>query len=1197
MMQRFASIATVFMAMLLSGNVHCQDCRTLVKTANVFYTHGHYREAVQVVEPVLRSLDTSILLQDTSCRKLYLFSGTCLFANGQFREAISIFEKIRNDILIRGGSCDPEYARVLKCLADCYLQLGDYETAYPFYRQCEGILRMQGGIDTPDYAELADNLAMLYCYQGKFDSSLNLLMESRDVRNRISGVHTAGYATTLDNFANLYYEMGRFPEALSSEEEALGIRAELLGLRHPDYARSLTNLAAIYQSVGKYDTALVLFQEAMGIYKETLGEKHPDYAVVLLNMANLHRRLGKYPEALPLFREAAGIDLETSGKMSPNYAISLFNLAGVYSLMGNYDSALATYLQVRYIMERTLGTQHPDYARVLSNLGYVYIRTGDYEKAVPLYIQVVALYKVVLGPRHVEYARALNNLAILYKRLGKYENALPLFKESIQIREEILGKDHPDYAKSLNMLASLYEDMGNYRQATQLYEEASAINRKALGSRHPDYAYDLLNLARHLQGTGQDSLCLRMVEEALSIIMETKGNQNDDYASILNELGRYYDKLGRYDSALIAYTRSLEITRDVLGTNHPNYANTLQNLAHYYWQQGNCDVAIPRLTESSGIYKKILGNSSPEYAQSLTELTEINLDCNDKASALPYLEEADTLISQNLMENFTFLSEEDKKLYLAKIGYFYDLYLSALLTSFRDSPELLALGYTNELLVKGLILNTEAATQKAILASGDTVIIQMYETLRQLRRQMYSWQQKPVRERSVNLEELKDQVEKMSDEVAFRSKEFKTMQLSLRTNWKEVHSHLEAGEAAIEFVCFRPRIRGRTEGDRCYCAYILSNDDPAPRMVYLCTESQLKQVLPPLNASPSLINRTYAGNSLYQLIWAPLDSLLPGIRKVYYSPAGLLHNVSFAAIMSPKGNVLLNEFRLCQVSSTRVVAHQQKVKPVTSAVVIGGISYDVDTAAFFRYGSGTGGSAFHPHSNSPIQNRGSAGGYRYLPGTLKEVTLIRDKMLKKGIKARVYTADAALEESFIGLSGKDAPALIHIATHAYYFPDTINDKIRALRLASGSGDAIFRYSDDPMFRSGLLMTGANLTLKSIPLPPGVEDGILTAREVSNLNLMKTQLVVLSACRTGQGDIMGSEGVEGLQRGFKMAGVRFLVMSLWEVPDKETTEFMDLFYDQLLGAQDIREAFRNTQVSMMKRYLHDPNKWAAFVLVE
>jgi CHAT domain-containing protein len=191
----------------------------------------------------------------------------------------------------------------------------------------------------------------------------------------------------------------------------------------------------------------------------------------------------------------------------------------------------------------------------------------------------------------------------------------------------------------------------------------------------------------------------------------------------------------------------------------------------------------------------------------------------------------------------------------------------------------------------------------------------------------------------------------------------------------------------------------------------------------------------------------------------------------------------------------------------------------------------------------------------------------------------------------------AMEESFASLSGPLSPSLIHLSTHGFYFPDTLANENRKNITYTSGGDIQFRYSGDPLLRSGLLMTGANLTWKGLPGPDGMEDGILTAREVSNMNLMNTQLVVLSACQTGLGDVNGSEGVEGLQRGFKMAGAKYILMSLWKVPDNETTGFMVAFYDSWLSGKNFRDAFHVAQVAMKTKYPGEPFKWAGFVLVE
>jgi len=194
-----------------------------------------------------------------------------------------------------------------------------------------------------------------------------------------------------------------------------------------------------------------------------------------------------------------------------------------------------------------------------------------------------------------------------------------------------------------------------------------------------------------------------------------------------------------------------------------------------------------------------------------------------------------------------------------------------------------------------------------------------------------------------------------------------------------------------------------------------------------------------------------------------------------------------------------------------------------------------------------------------------------------------------------YTGINASEESFKALSGNNSPEIIHLATHGFFFPDPKKQKRKDDLLFQQLNDSPYTRADNPLMRSGLLFAGANTVWTGDEIPGYLEDGVLTAYEVSGLNLFNTKLVTLSACETGLGDIQGTEGVYGLQRSFKMAGVDYLIMSLWQVPDKETQEFMTLFYKNLTSGQPIAEAFRNTQKTMHKKY--EPFYWAGFVLLQ
>jgi CHAT domain-containing protein len=186
-----------------------------------------------------------------------------------------------------------------------------------------------------------------------------------------------------------------------------------------------------------------------------------------------------------------------------------------------------------------------------------------------------------------------------------------------------------------------------------------------------------------------------------------------------------------------------------------------------------------------------------------------------------------------------------------------------------------------------------------------------------------------------------------------------------------------------------------------------------------------------------------------------------------------------------------------------------------------------------------------------------------------------------------------------GCNGRGGLGVLHLATHGFFLPDQrLNRKERAVGLQSDEGA---RGLEDPMLRSGLFFAGANRTLAHQPVLAGLHNGVLTAYEVSTLNLQGTELVVLSACDTGLGETHDGEGVFGLQRGLQEAGAQTVLMSKWDVPDKETQELMNRFYQKWLGGKSKHEALREAQQEIRAEVREEhsgdfPWYWGAFVLV-
>jgi CHAT domain-containing protein len=335
-----------------------------------------------------------------------------------------------------------------------------------------------------------------------------------------------------------------------------------------------------------------------------------------------------------------------------------------------------------------------------------------------------------------------------------------------------------------------------------------------------------------------------------------------------------------------------------------------------------------------------------------------------------------------------------------------------------------------------------------------------------------------------------------------------------------------------------------------------------------------------------------------------------------------LYNVPFHAIYAPKndgdevmaakidkrGAVIQNEkviteqnaeylidrYTLHQLTSTRYLAmglkQKEKEKIGNNMAMVGGVNYD------YLPGSQSAATKTKKNKNASRSSQSTSVKLDYLEGTKTEVEQIASSVTPNNWQATILEYNNATEEKIITLENKETKSILHIATHGYAFPEfDINDTT----ISKNSLRYSFRYSTNPMVRSGLILAGGNWawTGSDTLTKLGAEqNGILTALEVSQLNLKKTKLVVLSACETGLGKIEGSEGTFGLKRGFKLAGVEQMIVSLWSVPDKETMELMTLFYSDLTKSLNPVSSFSNAQKEMRNKYPADPEKWAGFVLV-
>ena len=905
---------------------------------------------------------------------------------------------------------------------------------------------------------------------------------------------------------------------------------------------------------GDYDAAITFCELDIEIRKNVLGENHPDYAASLGSLGNLYYTIGDYSQAEQYYLQSLEIRKNVLGENHPDYAASLNNLGSLYYTIGAYSQAEHYYLQSLEIQKNVLGENHPAYAASLGSLGNLYYTIGAYSQAEQYYLQSLEIQKNVLGENHPYYAASLGNLGILYRAIGDYSQAEHYYLQSLEIRKNVLGENHPDYAASLNNLGNLYSDMGAYSQAEHYQLQSLEITKNVLGENHPDYAASLMGLGSLYRDIGAYSQAEKYYLQSLEIRKNVLGENHPDYAASLNNLGNLYSAIGDYSKAEHYYLQSLEIRKNVLGENHPDYAGSLSNLGILYRAIGDYSQAEHYYLQSQDIYKS-------RYLQSLD-----------------------------------YMSEQQRELYWSTIKSDYEyIYPKFTYLYQTEKPNISTFAYNNELFTKGLLLASSNGIRRSILESGDTTLIRQWSDLGTKKQQIMVMEEKEPQ--SEYLKQIRQEAEQLEKEVTKSSSAFRQSREQWQLTWDSVRNNLSDNQLAIEYFT-APLNKDSTM----YCALLLHNNSEYPELIPLFEEKEVLPMINPLVDGKPKPDNTYRydvyGAELTEKVWSKILPYIKQGETIYFAPSGLIHQLAIEALPYDENHTMSDMFNLVRLSSTReIVLHKGELKHST-ATLYGGIQYNMSgeelLAESEQYAT-TNLLASRGIENDTL-NRGTVS---YLRGTKTEVENINRMLKENKLQVQLFTYKEANEESFKALSGKHQN-ILHIATHGFFWTDSTAYKkdYFSQRMMLMNDNMPQPPAIDPLNRCGLLFAGANTALQghSNELPNGVQDGILTAKEISLLDLRDADLVVLSACETGKGEITG-EGVFGLQRAFKQAGAQTIIMSLWPVNDAATQLLMTEFYrNWITKNQSKREAFRNAQQTVRSKY-EEPVYWAGFIMLD
>ncbi|MCA2883192.1 tetratricopeptide repeat protein [Microcystis sp. M043S1] len=786
---------------------------------------------------------------------------------------------------------------------------------------------------------------------------------------------------------------------------------------------------------------------------------------------------------------------------------------------------------------------------------------GKYNEAIPLAEQALAIRKKVLGDNHPDTAQSLNNLAELYTVQGRYSEAEPLYKQALAIIKQQLGDNHPYTATSLNNLALLYQSQGRYSEAEPLYKEALAIRKQQLGDNHPDTAASLNNLAELYRVQGRYSEAEPLYKQALAIWKQQLGDNHPDTAISLNNLAGLYESQGRYSEAEPLYKQALAIRKQQLGDNHPSTATSLNNLAGLYQSQGRYSEAEPLYKEALAIIKQQLGDNHPLTAASLNNLAGLYWSQDDIPQAINYLSQGLAVEEYNLLENLKMGDDKQKQDYMAKVLGTTNSVISLNLQAVPNNPEVTRLALKTILERKGRILDVSTNSLQILRQRTDDpesqqLLTQLIEVRTQLSNLTFK-KPEDIKNPEIYRQQINEVTEKAKEiegKIGVRSAEFRS--LSQPITLEGIQKLIPADAALVEIVRYQPYNPKAPENQRFgnprYAVYILypNGDIKAKdlgeakpiddKLIYFRDNlADAETPLPQLQKSARKLDET---------LMQPIRQLLGNTKTILLSPDAALNLIPFEALVDENNQYLVENYHITYLTSGRdLLRLKDKFASQQSPLIVADPFY------------GKAGEKVALTRSIDLSEFTFPG----LPGTEQEAKAIKNLLPQ----ATVLTGSQATENA---VKQVKKPNILHIATHGFFKPES-------------------NVIENPLLRSGLVLAGVTIGQSA------GDDGVLTALETTNLNLVGTKLVVLSACDTGKGDIKIGQGVYGLRRALVIAGSESQLISLWKVSDDATKDLMVAYYGRLQKGEGRSEALRQIQLGMLKgeKQKH-PFYWASFI---
>ncbi|MFN8436601.1 MAG: CHAT domain-containing tetratricopeptide repeat protein [Cytophagales bacterium] len=907
-----------------------------------------------------------------------------------------------------------------------------------------------------------------------------------------------------------------------------------------------------------YDIAKEKIGEKYLKAKEDYESKTFSYSIIISDNTGLYENEQKYKKYSKLILDNALNDPKSTDNSYKTGANTSNNSGELFFASRKYKWAEAAFLDAKMKFETFSVTDDIGYSKTIANLGQLYSSMGSYDKSQEYTQMALEIRKKEFSDTASSYAASVNNMGVLLKDLGKYQEAIDSLDKALALTEKMLGKNNVGYAIILNNSAMLSYVLGQYTTAEKKLNEVIAISENTLNKSSNTLIRFQINLSMVYRESKKYEEAEKILLKCIKIKENKLGTSHPDYANLLTNLASLYMLMNKKNEVENLLLKSSKIYKKEFGEEHPTYALSQHNLGSFYRINKRFKEAEPLLTNAHTIRLKTLGNLHPDYMNSVEELALLYWDVKKYDLANENFQNCIKFNLEFVKKFFPAMSENEKSKLWSKIRVSLLKYY-AYVSDVQDDNNLKTL-YNLHINTKGILLNSSNKIKNNILNSGNKDLIVTYEKWLDQKAQLakyYTFSKKELTEEKINLDSLETESEKSEKKLSQLSNLFVQEQnFWQETDLENIIKYIKTDEKLVDILHFQ-KYNGTLTDSSSYAAFIVA---PSGTLTFKLLPNGHELDKKYFNYYKNSIASISKDNYTYQKFWSKIDSCLVGAKRIIVSTDGVYNLMNINTFKDFNNTYLIDKYKISYSTSSKITANTtSSVQNKKSAVLLG------------------------------YPNFGKSDAIENLPGTKVELEKANLQLKTAGYSTKLLTQNNASEKEIKSVSN---PYILHIATHGYFLHD-VDQNNEGLSFGIESQKA----KENPMLRGGLLLAGAGDAFNEIDTleSKSANNGIFTAYEASNLNLTGTELVFLSACETGKGEIKSGEGVYGLQRAFQIAGAKTLIMSLWKVNDETTQKLINSFYSEWLKTGNKVESFIKAQKQVKLAY-PEPIYWGAFVLL-